>query len=276
MDRTIYLLNSSLPPLYALVTIHYGIAFFWAQESIVKMCRPLLFVTLVAHSLFFVLRIVIFGRYPFSTLPEIISILSWSTALIYFYVEWHQKNQATGIFILPLVTILQLLASLYLPNQVEPSVFKHVPLPLFALHTLTAVLAYTAFTIGAVYCVMFLLLYRALKTKRFGLIYERLPSLDTLTFMSFGATFVGWLCLTFTIVLGIVMSVRWFPDFYRDPQFFTSLIIWSIYTFAISSYFGWGMRGMRWVFVALSGFSMALLTLLSAKLLWQSFHSFFA
>ena len=155
-------------------------------------------------------------------------------AIVYLYVEQIQKNKNTGAFILPMVVLLQLAASALLPhtNPTSP-VSPLFESPLFGLHTVVAVLGYCALSVGAVYCVMFLLLYRALKARSFGLIFERLPSLDVLSNMAFGATFLGWIFLTVTILIGALMSMDLFPTFYEDPKFITTIAVWMVYGTAV-------------------------------------------
>ena len=139
---------------------------------------------------------------------------------------------------------------------------------------MAAVLGYSAFAVGAVYGVMFVLLYRALKGKRFGILFERLPSLNVLGSMGMGAALLGWIFLSVAIILGIMMSVELVPGFYGDPKFISSILAWIVYAGAVGAYFLLGWRGARTVYVSLFAFCVALITMVGSTLPWLSFHAF--
>lgn len=269
------LLMAGLPLFYGLVTVNYLIYFKSGDEFAQKTCTPTLLVTVLSHVAFIILRSIHFQRHPMGSLPEALTVIALSVAVVYLYVEQIQKSKSTGAFILPMVVMLQLAASALLPHNAPEAVMS--PLlntPLFGLHTAVAVLGYSAFAVGAVYAVMFLLLYRSLKTKRFGIIFDRLPSLDVLRNMAFGATSLGWVFLSATIVLGVMMSFDVFPDFYRDPKFITTIAVWVVYGLMIVTYFVLGWRGPRSVALSLAGFVFAVLAMMGSAFIWSSFHKF--
>ena len=121
---------------------------------------------------------------------------------------------------------------------------------------------------------MYLLLYKSLKSKKFGVVFERLPSLDVLSKMGFGSVLLGWLFLSATIILGVVMSLEMFPEFYRDPKFITTIAVWLVYGATVLAYLVFGWRGARSVYLSLAGFFFAILAMLGSALLWSSFHKF--
>src|SRR6185369_12601739 len=112
-------------------------------------------------------------------------------------------SKVTGAFQLPIVVLLQLIASTLMQHAapVAPGVGGRSG---YSLHALAAVFAHSAFVVGAVYALMYVVMYRALKRKRFGVVFERLPSLDTLAGMGFGAIALGWLLLTASILVGLL------------------------------------------------------------------------
>ncbi len=275
MLAMIDLLMAGLPLLYGLATVNYAIYFTRRDEFAEKTCTPVLALSVVLHLVFILMRTLHFERHPMGSLPEALTAIAFSVALVYLYVEQIQKSKSTGVFILPMVVVLQLAASGLLPhNTSEAATSALLRNPLFGLHTVLAVLGYSAFAVGAVYGVMFFLLYRALKSKKFGLIFERLPSLDVLGKMVFGATFLGWLFLSATICLGVLMSFDLFPFFYKDPKFITTIAVWVVYGFMVLTYFAFGWRGARSVSLSLVGFVFAILAMLGSTFIWSSFHTF--
>ncbi len=269
------LLLAGLPLLYGLVTVNYVTYFRSRDEFAEKTCTPVLSIAVLLHFTFIILRALHFRRHPMGSLPEALTVIALSVAIVYLYVEQIQKSKSTGAFILPMVVMLQLAASALLPhNAPEAATSELLNNPLFGLHAAVAVLGYSAFALGAVYAVMFLLLYHSLKRKRFGMIFDRLPSLDVLRNMAFGATCLGWMFLSATIALGVMMSFDLFPQFYQDPKFITTLAVWFVYGLMIVAYFVLGWRGPRSVFLSLAGFIFAVLAMMGSAFLWSSFHKF--
>ena len=275
MVTLIDLIMTLIPLLYGLAMVNY-IVYFNRRDSFTRQtCTPVLFMVAVIHLFFILARSFYFGRHPLGSLPEALSVTAFSIAIIYLYVEQLEQSKSTGPFILPMVVILQGIASVLLPFNVtsEPTSLL-LRNPLFGLHTAVAVLGYSAFAVGAVYGVMYLLLYRSLKSRSFGVVFERLPSLDVLSKMGFGSTLLGWFFLTATIILGGVMSFELFPDFYRDPKFITTIAVWCVYGATVVSYLFLGWRGARSVYLSLAGFIFAILVMVASALLWPSFHKF--
>ncbi|MEL6544666.1 MAG: cytochrome c biogenesis protein CcsA, partial [Myxococcota bacterium] len=177
MQTVIDLVSTLLPLLYALAAGNYLVFFLRADPLAERTCTPFLLVVAGLHNLYFAMRIFTYGRYPITNMGEALSAVALAVVLVYLYEERIQKSRSTGVFILAVVTVLQLIASTLLHNMGDAS----SPLarsPIYGFHAVAAVLCYAAFAVGAVYGVMYLMLYRALKRKSFGLVFERLPPLD--------------------------------------------------------------------------------------------------
>src|SRR5258708_4041011 len=81
------------------------------------------------------------------------------------------------------------------------------PIPLrpiwFELHTVTAVLGYSAFAVSAIYGILFLLLYSEIRANHFSHFFRRMPPLEALGQMNIRAAGGGLALLTLAIVLGV-------------------------------------------------------------------------
>ncbi|MEK7704009.1 MAG: cytochrome c biogenesis protein CcsA [Myxococcota bacterium] len=275
MRTVVDLVTALLPLLYGVAAVNYAVYFARRDPFAERTCTRFLVGVVTLHFVFLVLRAVHLGRYPIAMFPEYLTVVAFAVAGVYLYVERIQRSKATGAFIIALVTVLQVAASTSLPHVGAPK-SEYLASPLFGLHTMAAVLGYSALAVGAVYGVMFLLLFRALKRKNFGLLFERLPSLDVLASMGFGATLLGWLFLTATILIGTAMSLQLFPGFYRDPKFIITLFVWLFYGLAVAAYFLLGWRGARLVYLSLGGFAIAIVSVVGSHLVWHSFHAFFS
>jgi ABC-type uncharacterized transport system permease subunit len=269
------LLVALLPLLYGVAAINYSVYFVRKDPFAERTCTPLLSGIVVLHLVFLLLWVFAVARFPIATLPEMLSMVAFAIAGVYLYVEKVQGSKATGAFIVALVTLMQLGSSTFL-HHAGAARSEYLRSPLFSLHTVSAVLGYSAFAVGAVYSVMFLLLYRALKRRSFGIMFERLPSLDTLASMAFGSTLLGWMFLTATMGIGTAMGLSTVPHFYRDPQFIATLGVWGLYSVAIGAYFFLGWRGARMVYLSLIGFGLAVAAVVGSHFVFASFHAFSA
>lgn len=272
MQTAIDLLTALLPLLYGLAAVNYLVYFVRRDPFAERTCSPFLLVAFTLHVGFFALRAAYFHRYPIASMPEMISAVALAVTGVYLYVERIQRSKVTGVFIVGLVLLVQLVGSTLLQHAGPPNP-KLADNRLYGLHTMAAVLGHSAFAVGAVYAAMYVLLYRALKRKRFGLMFERLPSLDTLANMGFGATLLGWGLLTITILFGLVMSRELTSPAYRDPHTLAAIAVWLVYGGALLAYFLLGWRGARVISLTLVGFAFAVLAILGAAV-WPSIHSF--
>lgn len=273
MSAVISLLATLLPMLYGLAAVNYQVYFVRRDPFAERTVTPFLLGTFALDVVYLGLRSIYFGRQPFTNVAEAIGLMALAMAGVYLYLERVQRNKFTGAFIIPFVVLLQLVSSGLMPEAPGP-VPELLRQPLFGLHALVAGLGYTAFFLSAIYGFMYLLLYRALKQKKFGLIFERLPSLDVLASMSFWALFIGWIVLTLAIGLGVTMSVGRVPDFYLDFKTIGTLCVWGVYGAGVAAYFGLRWRGARAVYLSLFGFVFAVAALICSNFLLNTFHAF--
>ena len=272
MQATISLLNTLLPMLYALAALVYLVDFFREDELAARMTRPFLGLVVSVHALYLILRTGLYEHIPLASLFEVMTTVAFAVSAVYFYVELRTKTHKTGIFLITFSFIFQTISSAFISNTGNfPDILRS---PLFGVHTVSAVLGYTAFAVSAIYGVLYLLLYHDLKSSRFGIVYRRLPSLDLLAMMSLRAAVLGLVFLTATIALGALWASQRFPGFYRDPKFVMTLIVWAVYAGGIGLHYQLGWTGRRSIYISLFGFALIVFSVMAARLWFQSFHGF--
>jgi ABC-type uncharacterized transport system permease subunit len=273
MDNILSFLGHLLPILYAAAWVNYSVFFVRDDPFARRTATPFLLGTAVVHILYIVLLAIAYRHHPMASVFEVLSIVALALTLVYLAVEIRQKNKSTGVFILPVVFVLQLISSVWIdPTRTIDPLLRD---PLFGLHTGTVTLGYVAFFLSAVYGVMHKLLYRTLRRKKFGLIFERLPSLDVLTKMTMGAILVGFFFLTFSVILGAVWASEQFPGFWRDSKFILTIVVWIVYGLSLVSHYILKWTGRRVVSLALVAFAVMVLSILSTNLLLPGFHQEF-
>lgn len=276
MSTLIEILTVLVPVCYGLTTGAYAFYFVRRGKFGERLCTPLLIGSIGFHLALLVTRCVYLGRWPLVSLAEVLTLVALAIAVVYIYVERATGSRATGVFLVGMATAVQIVASLSLSlsSVVDGTLLKRTHL--WPIHTSFAVLGYTGLAVGAVYGVMFVLLYRALMKKKFGAVFERLPALDVLVSMCMGATSLGFAFLTAAVVSGAVMSYRLVPSFYTDPKVIAAVIAWLFYGLTLVTYFVLGWRGARPVYLALVAFVIAVVTMVGSIVPHSSFHVFHA
>jgi HemX protein len=273
VDSAIKLLSTLLPMLYALAVAAYALDFFKREPLAACAARRLMNGVVSLHGLFLVALTVRFGHVPLATPPEVLSSVAFAVAVTYLWVERRTKVLETGLFVVSLPLVLQTLSSAFLDSSRSfPEVLKS---PLFVAHTISAVVGYAAFAVSAVYGVLFFLLYHELKATRFGLIYQRLPPLETLTRMSVRAVAVGVLFLALTIVNGSIWAQAEFPRFRSDPKFLLTIAVFVAYAAVLLLHRGLRFSPRRTIGASLAAFVLLVVSAVVTRLWPDSFHVFF-
>jgi len=272
MEAASRLVNTLLPLMYALTVVAYAADFFREDVFARGAARRLMELTLGLHAAHLALRTALYDHVPLASLAEVATTVAFAVALVYIVVERRSGSPRTGLFVVSLSLAAQTLSSAFLESHVSfPPILRS---PLFALHTVAAVIGYAAFALSAVYGVLYLLLHHELKRSRFGLVYDRLPPLETLARMSLGAVLVGLAALTVTIACGSLWAASEFPGFTRDPKFLLTVAVWVTYGIALGLHWGRGWSGRRTITMSLIAFGLLIFSMLAGKLLFESFHVF--
>lgn len=263
-----------LPILYFIIVFLYARFFYDNDVKAEKRIDPLFRVTLILHFL------AIFGRgwhlhhYPLASVFEIASVVAFALAMIYRYIESRLNNKNTGYFIMILVFAIQLFSSIFIEPVYEiPEILKS---PLFDFHSTFAALGYTALILAAIYSLMFILLFHDIKTSRFGILFERLPSLETLSGMIYKSSVLGLTFLSIAILSGhIFLKISYDTFFQADFKIFSVYVVWTIYLLVIlgKKAFHWPPRIMAYLSIA--GVFLIIISTLLVNLFLTKFHKFF-
>lgn len=205
-----------------------------------------------------------------------LSVVAWMLTLIYFVAYRYWKAPALGSFILPSVSLL-LLAAAAFPNraaEAEMLLTAEAAAWLFPIHTLMVLFAYAAFFVAFAASVMYLLQERELKTKTFGRVFHRLPSLATVEQIGALAVAAGWLLLTGGIITGMLWSAALGRGiWHNDPKEILAGLTWLLYTVLFVDRTMRIWRGRRAAWIGIMGFALVLCTFLGARYL-GGYHIF--
>ncbi len=228
---------------------------------------------ILVHFLYFILRMLAFGHPPVTSVGEIFSVLAFSVALAYAVIESRSRAKETGYFILNFSFFFQLGSSLFIRDLVEvPQILRS---NWFGLHVTTALIGYSAITISAVYGFLYLMLYHEIKANRFGVIYKKLPNLETLERMNFIAITLAFVFLTVAILAGFIWLPQAFTSFsYADPKLLGTIVIWSMYGVGILAKKRGNLRGRSVMVLSICAFAIAIFSMTIINMFFSSFHKF--
>lgn len=267
---------------YVLALVTYALYFSGRYPSAGRAATALLGAGVLAHTFVIGMQTMAAGHVPFAGTTHAISTFVWLLTLAYLYVEVSTEERGLGIFVLPIIVLLQLLPALH-GSGVEP----RSPLlesPLFWAHVASLLFAYASFGLAAVIGVTYVLQFQEIKAKHLGFFYTRLPSLQALDVMNSRVVFVGWALLTFGLVAGVIWTIqvravdpadaRVRAISLTDPKIFVALITWCIYSFQLLARRAIGWRGRRAAYLSAVGFIVVLLNFVPVSYFLTDSHNF--
>ncbi len=174
------------------------------------------------------------------------------------------RKPVIGAFITPLA-VATLVPGLLLqagPSQLSAEVRQ----PLLPLHIAIALLGMAAFAVAAGVGVMYLLMERQVKGKRFGLLFSRLPSLEFLDTLNRRLVVAGFIALSITLatgaffVAGSSQGLTWM----MDAKVVATLVAWGLFAGLAGARVLVGWRGRRVALLTMAGFALVLVSFLSS------------
>lgn len=146
---------------------------------------------------------------------------------------------------------------------------------MIALHLLCSWLSYAAFLIASVAGALFLAQERQLKQKRMGLLFHRLPSLETLDRLNFWAVGAGFTLLSCGLACGFwgswILRGRWWS---WDPKELLTVALWGVYLAVWMIRWRSTLRGRKVAVLSMLGFGVVLLAFLSVNRWLPTWHAY--
>lgn len=266
-------LNITLPILYFLLVGIYGKAFFSDRVWAKKIKTYSLVVVLCVHIFYIAVKTITFHYVPFATIFEVFSFLSFAVAATYFIIELRSKQKETGYFILNIAFWFQLTSSLFIQTTTEiPPLLQST---LFVLHVSSALIGYAAMTIGGAYGFLYLMLYSEMKAIHFGVVYRKLPSLETLHRMAYSSLKIVVLFLGSAILFGTIWLWQVYGYTYlADPKFIGTVFLWLLYGSLLYCSRRSLLSGRTVMFLVVIAFFVALVLMLLINFVLTEFHAF--
>ena len=264
--------------LYGFSMVQYFVYLIMQRDVFYSAGRFALTGGFVCHTVLLGLLIAAFGHIPAFSLSQVLLISGW--ALVGVFLALHRKLNLKffGIYAAPMA-LLVVLAALLLP---EPRGTQIADLDNMAgniwliAHVFTIFIGDAALALAGGAGVFYLIQERAIKHKKRGFFYKRLPPLEMLDSAGYACLVLGFIMLTLGLITGIVYAgLVWGRLWAWDPKEVWSGITWLVYAALLHERLVVGWRGRRAAIMAIVGLGVLLFTFLGVNFLLDGHHGIF-
>ncbi len=251
---------------YALALV-LELLYLFRPRPVVRACALVLGgAGLLAHTLF-----VAVNPMPLETAYGSLIFLAWVLAMFYLYGSLHHRRVAWGLFVLPLVLGLVLLARLFhgdpgpRAETVSWELFTLLQGRHFwpALHGLLLLLAAIGISVGFVASVMYLAQVRRLRQKTLPGHGVKLLSLERLETMNRRAIILAFPMLTAGLLVGLVLLLKTDEQATGWVRILSVVGLWVVFAILLYLRYRAHARGRRVALLTIVAFALLLFSLIS-------------
>lgn len=257
--------------LYTVLVMVYARIFVRGSEGMARFAGPILLGTVLLHFGTVVLRGMMVKACPLSTPAEFLALLAFSTSLTYAVLEARIRVRTTGVFAILPAFLLQVIATVRILGADAPVESRIGVLRSF--YNFSSIVALSAVALCAVYGLLYLFLYGAIKGGRFGLFYRKMPSLEKLADLNLVATALAFFGLSFSLGMGLwslLQQARPGSGALRGEIALTAGL-WVLYGGALLARRVFGLGGKRLAYTTVVG-SVIVLVVLLVGVYGDGFH----
>lgn len=240
-DITMSRLHEWMVILYAVSLVFYFIDYLNKDRIAQRSAFWLLTLVFSMQTIFLILFIIETKRFPILSLFEGIYFYAWLLIILSIVLHLFSKlNYA--VFFINIIGFIFMTIHTFAPMQIKKSSIGDALISeLLFIHITFAILSYVAFAMSFVCSILYLLLYRNLKKKKWTKQFGRLPSLkQTATGMKTGIV-IGIPFLFISLVLGM----QWAQIALSEWSFFDMKIVGSFFILIVYSFVLFGIHTGR-------------------------------
>jgi cytochrome c-type biogenesis protein CcsB len=247
---------------YVASSVGYQGYVLFQKRPIYRVASILLFLGFLCHTGVLALQVSKSGQLPVHNLQENLSTFGWTIVGVFLLLQIKVHLMVLGALVAPLATAVVIIASV-LPKPLvalDPllkSLWRSVH-----LGTLTVGLA--AFAIAFLVGILYLIQENAIKEKKRGFLFRRLPSLKLLDTMGYTCLIAGFPMLTFGVIAGVIYNQVVLGRLWSwDHKEILGAITWLVYAALLHERLAVGWRGRRAAIMTIIGFVILVITFLS-------------
>ncbi|MBQ4452176.1 MAG: c-type cytochrome biogenesis protein CcsB [Clostridia bacterium] len=225
---------------------------------------------LALHTLALICRGIGAGRLPLTNQYEFATSFAWGLSLVSLVFILRFRFKALGAFAAP-VTFL-VIGYAAMQSKAVRELMPALRSGWLGLHVSTAIIAYGSFGVCFVLSLIFLLRARA---QQGSFLDQHLPDREKLDVISYRASALGLLFLTFTILSGAIWAERAWGSYWSwDPKETWSLVTWIVYAAYLHLRLRRGWQGRAAAVFAVIGFICVMFTYIGVNTLLPGVHSY--
>jgi ABC-type uncharacterized transport system permease subunit len=254
-------LHLSAVALYALAAALLGISFARDHRRLPAVAAGVLALAVALHAGSVVAFTREWGELPLVGLGPSLSLLSLLVAMGSLGVATLGRTGPLGLILVPVAAALAAVAQVAgLRPEGEVLDFRG---PWFVLHVLLALLGYAALAVAWAAALMYLLQWRQLKGKRFGMVFRFFPPLDTLDRIGRRALLAGLPMLSAALLLGWAWTERFgHPMSPANPKVVWGVLSWLAFAAALGVRAGGGRTARRAALATVLSFVLVVISYL--------------
>jgi len=263
MDLSLILLRIALL-CYGLGFLTVLIPLLGGSRRAVKITPWLAGAGAIAHTAAMVALSLTLGRCPVETLPEVLSALAWVSVLIYLAAWARYRHDVLHLIILPLVLVIMVVSKVLPPEMVPLS--EGIRPTVLRFHLTAIIFGVAALFITFAASLVYVLVDRALKSKRTPRFSLSLPSLNRSDAIARLSLMWAFPILTIGIVTGAILNAAETGTYWSwNSRESLSVIAWVILAIVVVARVGWGWRGRKAAILTIFGFAAVLLRMLGVS-----------
>ena len=145
---------------YVLAGVAYAVHFARRTPSVGRAATTLLLFAALTHTFVIGMQTMEVRHVPFSNPSRAVSTFVWLLALSYLYLELTTDERAMGVFILPIIVVLQTIPAIFPGMETADPVLDS---PWFWIHVLSLLFAYASLGLAGVLGLTYMLQFKEIK-----------------------------------------------------------------------------------------------------------------
>jgi cytochrome c-type biogenesis protein CcsB len=260
--------------LYLLSAVSFLVFLFKARSRFQRWGTGLLLVGFAVHTAAVALGFFLARHIPVRNLYETLSFAAWALAGCFLLVQNKFQIKLLGAWVAPVVAL-----TVAVTTQIPRAPVDAQPIfnSFWVVFHIGAVFAgEAAFALACGIGILYLLQENAIKAKRHGYFFKRLPSLGLLDSAGYTCLVTGFSLITVGLITGFIYAKAVWGRFLSwDPKEIWSAVTWILYAALLHQRLTTGWRGRKSAIMAIVGFALVLFTLFGVNFLLQGHHGQF-
>jgi len=229
------------------------------KRPVYRVASILLWVGFLCHTGVIALQYFEAGHVPVQNLHEALSTFGWAVVGVFLILQIKFHLMVLGALVAPLATLCVVIASILPgpPVELDP-LFKSLWV---TVHVGTLIVGNAAFAIAFLVGILYLIQEQAIKEKKRGFFFRRLPSLKLLDSMGYSCLIAGFPMLTFGVITGVIYAQMVRGRFWSwDPKEIFAGITWLVFAALLHERLAVGWQGRRAAIMTIVGFVILVFT----------------